>query len=248
MTDIADSPSRFVGDGCLPLAPAPSPDHVALVERGLCTFTIKLANVTAAGYQAGLVFNDAVTDPNCESTVFMLAVGTIPFAFVGRSTGLKLMNVDFTDPCATPTPAADPLTPLGENLTVKAIFDGWGYLHVYDAATMQVIDHWALPEGIDPAYATGFGDLSIHEVATDPQKNNRAYLSHYSGGFRVVQFGRGGIKEIGAFIPEGGTNMWGVQVHYMPGSDEAFVLASDRDAGLWILRYSPTRGGGRGGG
>lgn len=31
--------------------------------------------------------------------------------------------------------------------------------------------------------------------------------------------------------------MWGVEVHYMPRSDEAFVLASDRDAGLWILRY-----------
>jgi hypothetical protein len=42
----------------------------------------------------------------------------------------------------------------------------------------------------------------------------------------------------GAFILEGGTDMWGVQVHYMPGRDEAFVLASDRDAGLWILRYN----------
>jgi hypothetical protein len=28
----------------------------------------------------------------------------------------------------------------------------------------------------------------------------------------------------------------------MPGSDEAFVLASDRDAGLWILRYQPSKG------
>jgi hypothetical protein len=220
---------------------------VALVERGVCTFSIKLATVTAAGYSAGLVFNDQATDPNCESLLNMLAVGTIPFAFVSRSTGLKLLNVEFTDPCATPTPAVDPLAgQQGENVSVKAIFDGWGYLHVYDAATMQAMGHWALPESLDPARATGSGDLSIHEVATDPQKNNRAYLSHYSGGFRVVQFGRGGIKEIGAFIPDGGTNMWGVEVHYMPGSDEAFVLASDRDAGLWILRYG--KGSGRGGG
>lgn len=110
---------------------------------------------------------------------------------------------------------------------------------------MKPLAHWALPESLDPAHATGSGDLSIHEVATDHRKNNRAYLSHYSGGFRVVQFGKGGIKEIGAFIPEGGTNMWGVEVHYMPGSDEAFVLASDRDAGLSILRYNKGPAGNR---
>jgi hypothetical protein len=238
MPDMAESPTNFVGNACVPMAPAPSPDYVAIAERGLCTFSIKLTNVTAAGYKAGLVFNDAVTDANCDASVFMLAVGTIPFAFVGRSAGLKILDVAFTDPCATATPPADPLNPLGESVTFDSIFDGWGYLHVYDTATMQPLAHWALPEALDPALATGSGDLSIHEVATDPIKNNRAYISHYSGGFRVVQFGRGGIREIGAFIPEGGTNMWGVQVHYMPGSDEAFVLASDRDAGLWIFRYN----------
>ncbi len=238
MPEMAESPSQFVGSACAPLPPAPSPDHVAIVERGVCTFSIKASIVTAAGYKAGLVFNDQATDPNCDSTLFMLAVGTIPFAFVQRSAGLKLLDVEFTDPCATPTPAVDLLNPLGERLTFKPYFDGWGYLHAYDAKTRQPLAHWALPESLDPAHAAGSGDLSIHEVATDHQKNNRAYLSHYSGGFRVVQFGKSGIKEIGAFIPEGGTNMWGVEVHYMPGSDEAFVLASDRDAGLWILRYN----------
>ncbi len=245
MTNL-EGPTRFVGNACAPLLPAPAPNYVALAERGVCTFSVKLTNVTAAGYSAGLVFNDQATDPDCDSFVNMLAVGTIPFAFVARSTGLKLLDVAFTDPCATPTPAVDLLgAQQGENVRVEAIFDGWGYLHAYDAATMRPLAHWALPEALDPAKASGFGDLSVHEVATDPQKNNRAYLSHYSGGFRVVQFGRSGIKEIGAFIPEGGTNIWGVQVHYMPGSDEAFVLASDRDAGLWILRYNKGPAGNR---
>lgn len=243
MRDL-DAPTRFVGNACAPVLPAPGPNYVALVERGVCTFTIKLTNVTAAGYSAGLVFNDQATDPNCDALANMLAVGTIPFAFVGRSTGLKLLDVPFTDPCATPSPAVDPLSAQqGEQVSVQAIFDGWGYLHAYDAVTMQPLAHWALPESLDPAHATGSGDLSVHEVATDHRKNNRAYVSHYSGGFRVLQFGRSGIKEIGAFIPEGGTNMWGVEVHYMPGSDEAFVLVSDRDAGLWILRYAKGRGG-----
>lgn len=74
----------------------------------------------------------------------------------------------------------------------------------------------------------------------DP-KRNRAYISHYGGGLRVVSFSReGGIKEIGAFIDAGGNNFWGVEVHYLPSSpDDPVILASDRDAGLWIFRYKP---------
>jgi hypothetical protein len=30
---------------------------------------------------------------------------------------------------------------------------------------------------MNPAYAEGFGDLSVHEVATDPQDASLAYLS-----------------------------------------------------------------------
>jgi hypothetical protein len=166
----------------------------------------------------------------------MLAVADIPFMFVSRSTGLKLLNQEFTDPCQTATPAVVAST---ADVRIEAVFDGWGYLHLYDANTMQVLDHWALPEALDATKASGFGDLSIHEVATDPRRN-RAYISHYAGGFRVVQFSRErGLREIGAFIPEGGTNLWGVEVHYPAGSDEPFVLASDRDAGLWIFRYNP---------
>ena len=31
---------------------------------------------------------------------------------------------------------------------------------------MTELDTYAIPEGHGPAYATGFGDLTIHEVAT----------------------------------------------------------------------------------
>jgi hypothetical protein len=220
----------FVGLACAPLPPAQSP--IALVERGTCTFTIKAQTVQAAGYQMGLVFNDMATDPDCESQVFMLAVADIPFLFVSRSTGLKLLNQTFTDPCEHVTPA--PLSP-SEDTKVGPVFDGWGYLHLFDAQTMQDLDQWAIPEALSPTFAEGFGDLSIHEVATDPTKN-LAYISHYAGGFRVVKFGRSGIREVGAFIAPGGNNFWGVQV--LPGGKRPLVMASDRDSGLWIFRYT----------
>ena len=193
------------------------------------------------GDAAGIVFNDRATDANCDAQIFMLAIGDIPFMFVGRSVGLKLMDVAFDNPCETLTPP--PLSPSVE-VSIIPIFDGWGYVHLYDARTFKTLAHWALPEAIDPAYATGFGTLSVHEVATDPRRN-RAYVSHYSGGLRVLDFGRGGIKEVGAYIDAAGNNFWGVEVHYMPGASEPIVLASDRDSGLWIFQYKPGASGGK---
>ncbi len=232
-------PTTFVGDACTAVPPATSSGQIALIERGTCTFTIKLQTVQAAGYAAGIVFNDRQGGTGCEAQVFMLAIGDIPFMFVSRSTGLKILGLTFDDPCTTATPL--PGSP-SNAVSIKAVFDGWGYVHLYNSSTMQVIDHWALPEALDPTHAEGSGDLSVHEVATDPRRN-RAYVSHYAGGFRVLDFSKSGIKEVGAYIDQGGNNFWGVEVHYMPGASEPIVLASDRDSGLWIFRYQSGKKG-----
>ena len=47
----------------------------------------------------------------------------------------------------------------------KAIFDGWGYVRLFDANSMQEIDQYAIPEALDERFASGFGDLSVHETA-----------------------------------------------------------------------------------
>ena len=234
-------PTVFVGGACGVSPPAPTPDHVALIDRDPgCTFTAKVNSADAAGYKAALIFNNQTTDaPNCDALINMLAVGNIPSLSIARSTALKLMNTD-PDPnsngtsCDTPTPPIG--TPSG-TFSIKVLFDGWGYLHLYDANTMQALDHWALPESLYESMARDFGDLTVHEVAMDP-KQNRAYVSHYSGGFRVVDFSReGGLLEVGAYIAPGGSNLWGVQVHDLGGKTGQVVLASDRDAGLWIFKF-----------
>ena len=44
------------------------------------------------------------------------------------------------------------------------------------------------PPGLGEAFATGVGDLYVHEVAVDPFKEAHiAYLSYYSGGLRVIR-------------------------------------------------------------
>jgi len=237
-TSISGTPT-FVGLACAPLAAG---SGVALVERGVCTFQAKLDNIVAAGYEAGIVFNNVRAD--CLARVTMLAAGGIPFVFVNRLTGLQLLQVTgVTDAnaCTTASPAAG--SPVAAT-TIEAVFDGWGYIRLFRThipgevgvpGSISQIDTFAIPESQDPALATGFGALSVHEVAIDPNPGRKlAYISHYSGGFRILRYGNGGLQEVGAFIDVGGNDFWGVQVHTIGG--EQYVLASDRDFGLYIFQ------------
>ena len=70
----------------------------------------------------------------------------------------------------------------------------------------------------------------------DPDQRPRLPLV-LRGGFRVVQYGKNGIQEVGAFIDEGGNNFWGVEVWH-DENGEQYVLASDRDFGLYIFQYT----------
>jgi hypothetical protein len=101
--------------------------------------------------------------------------------------------------------------------------------------SIQQLDIYAIPEAQDPAYAAGFGDLSIHEVALDPEKP-LAYFSYDAGGFRVATYNHDRVEEVGAFIDEGGNNFWAVEIWH-DENGEKFVLASDRDFGLCIFQY-----------
>jgi len=42
-------------------------------------------------------------------------------------------------------------------------------------------------QALDARFATQFGDLSVHEVATSKRNDRLAYLSYYAGGFRVIR-------------------------------------------------------------
>ena len=237
--ETVTGPTLYVGPACGAL-PQAQPGTIAVVERGGCAFQAKADNVAAAGYETGIVFNS----PAGGDAVVNMA-GTNPalrFSFVSRSDGLRILrSYDSTRPSAGQ--ASPPLGTQGQNVTFRSFFDGWGYVHLYDRGTAKQLDTYAIPESQDAKYAQGFGDLSVHEVATDP-KNSLSYLSYYAGGFRVLDTAGGKFKEVGAFIDEGGSNFWGVEVTRVPKYGQV-VLASDRDFGLYILQYAPntTKGG-----
>ena len=237
----------FFGRGCTgdPAAAAGgSGIQIAVVERGLCTFTEKVANVIAkGGYEAVLIFNRTGSDA-CNEALSMDVEGDIPtFGVAPREQGFAIFNQVYdnaaclagTGPASLPVAVGTP----GDSLTFSSYFDGWGYVHLFKNSNgkMAELDTYAIPQAHDPALKEGFGDLSVHEVATSAQNASRMYFSYYSGGFRVADIVKGKIVEKGHFIDVGGNNFWGVQV--FTGADgKEYVAASDRDFGLYIFRYT----------
>jgi hypothetical protein len=238
--------TRAVGLACeAGTIPAPDAGHtIAVIERGVCDFTVKVQLVEAAGYDGAIVFN-RTGEEGCETLVSMLVEAGIPAVFVSRTEGFRILGASLDGyTCSDGADAAGTAAPAtgtdGSTVDIRAIFDGWGYVHLFDANTMQDQDQFYIPESQDPAYSEGFGDLSVHEVATDPD-TDLAYLSYYAGGFRVMKYrdaaGNPDLTEVGAYIAPGGNNFWGVEVHKHPDGQK-YILASDRDSGIWIFQYT----------
>ncbi|HVL84671.1 MAG TPA: PA domain-containing protein [Pseudonocardia sp.] len=238
--------SKFVGRACNadPAVPAGDGTQVAVVERGLCTFTEKVANVIAAGgYSAVLIFNRVGSDA-CNQTLGMSVAGDIPtFGVAPRGAGFDLFDQPYDDAACLALPADSqqsgiPLGATGDTLTFSSFFDGWGYVHLYSngGGKLAELDTYAVDQAHDPEFATGSGDLSVHEVAVSPTRADLAYISYYAAGLRVVSVEDGEIVEVGNYIDPEGNNFWGVQVFEVGGVE--YVAASDRDHGLFIFRYT----------
>ena len=233
------------GDTAVPAAPADGGPYVAVATRGSCTFTEKVANIEKAGGYAGAVIVNR--EGACDG--FGMSVeGGIPVVSLDRENGFGLFDKEAQYDDAACRAGTDTLQgslipgvnvgDRGDTVNVRAFFDGWGYVHLFQnqSGKMSELDTYAIPEAMDPAKSTGFGDLSVHEVATSQQNAKLAYFSYYSGGFRVAKIQAGKLAEVGRFIDQGGNNFWGVQVFQQGGKE--YVAASDRDYGLYIFEYT----------
>jgi hypothetical protein len=236
--------TRYVGRACPgdTAVPPAGTANIAVVSRGVCTFTEKIAAIEAAGgYVAAIVVNREGAD-GCG--VFGMAVeGDIPALSVERKVGFDLFDRPGFDLAACLAGSGDVLPgvalgAVGDEVTLRSFFDGWGYVHLFsnNSGKLVELDTFAIPEAMNPAFADGFGDLSVHEVAVSPTRNDLAYFSYYAGGFRVLKIVNDELVEVGRFIDQGGNEFWGVQVFSQAGQE--YVAASDMDHGLYIFRYT----------
>jgi hypothetical protein len=259
-------PVVYGGYGCPDSAPLPSPEdipgYLAMLQPGDETIIVlqrgpsgdpsapeaacfpgeKAHEAALAGWDAVLFVQRhvAVDEPFCGSGAFVdeiVAVCTTHEAFH------KLFNLPPFDPAQWSYPENLPIGTIGERIEVGSIFDGWGYVHLYDRVTLQELDTFAIDEAHDPAFAFGFGDLSVHEVAVDPQDPSLAYLAYYSGGLRAIQIQCADptnnatceLVEVGGYLDPLGNDFWGVET-FVGEDGFTYILASDRDSGLWIFR------------
>lgn len=235
--------TRYVGRACDgdPPVPPSAGAAFAIVSRGVCQFAAKLARVEAAGYAAAIVVNNEGSD-GCGLFRMSVQAG-IPAFSAPRTVGFGLFDRSGFDATACRAGRSDLLPGVeiggeGDRVRVRRYFDGWGYVHLFRNGTgkLRELDTYAIPEAMNPQFASGRGDLSVHEVATSHERPDLAYLSYYAGGFRVIRVANDRIVEVGRFVDVAGNNLWGVQVFRHEGREH--VAASDIDFGLYVFRYT----------
>jgi hypothetical protein len=220
-----------------------------------CFFSEKVETAQLLGYDAVVIANHhegalAGAAPDSyfcggQGHIFTIEISAI-------CVGHRAMHELFDDPVAgdnyTYPEAVPAVGTIGDRINVTTQFDGWGYVHLFDATNLRnvtEVDTFAIPEAMNPAFATGFGDLSVHEVATDPTDWSLAYLSYYSGGLRALQIQCANpadpstceLVEVGGYLDPRGNDFWGVETIRDPANPgQVLILASDRDYGLFIFR------------
>jgi hypothetical protein len=258
-----NGPTVFGGRGCFAAGPNagpdaagdPQPPHASTIpaeageekavvfSRGGCFFSTKIAAGQDLGYDVVIIGQSHGGTRNglLPDAFFCGGAGhdydeQVPAICIGHRAMHLMFN---TTPVYTGPEGGDiPVGATGETYTATTEFDGWGYVQLHDARdpNLRIIDSYAVDEALDEEFATGHGELSVHEVKTDPRRSvNLAYLSYYDAGARVVEFSnRRGLVEKGFFIYEGGSRFWGTFPHYVGEREGApLLLFSDRDFGLY---------------
>ncbi len=188
------------GEGCTPgeIPTATATGQIALIQRGTCFFQDKAESADAQGYDGYIVANDAARGDALVSMAPRDAgpYPPIPGIFVGYSTGETMKA--------------------GGTLSVSAIVNGWGYLHVLnntdtvltvptmgqanpgtkDVGYLGELGYYAPAETIEYG-ATDQGDLTMHNLEVDPSTEGvtpsfdagpRMFVAWYSLGMRAVEY------------------------------------------------------------
>ena len=254
-----NGPAVYGGYGCPASAPVPTPasvpgylgsllpgeEKIIALQRGpagdpsapegACFPGEKAHQAVLAGWDAVLFVQHhggPENPPFCGSGAFVDVI-------VGVCTNHEAYHKLFGTPVSFSYPDGPAIGTLSNGrIEATAAFDGWGYVHLYSNTAVggkfAELDTYAIDEAHDPAFAVGFGDLTVHEVATDPQSATHAYLSYYAGGLRSLEIQGNELVEVGGYLDPEGNNFWGVETFVRDGA--TIILGSDRDSGLWIFR------------
>ncbi|KAB1186684.1 MULTISPECIES: PA domain-containing protein [Haloferax] len=229
-------PTTYVGLACdaATVPPAPSPDHVAVIQRGVCAFSQKAQNIVDAGYAGMVVFNDEARG-DALVTMGGTAVDT-PGLFVGHSTGLKILGVGS---------AADLVVgAAGESVSATAEPQRWGNVRIWDYSDesnpdlLSEFDTVCSANPSDPS-CDPRGTYSVHNIIVE---DDMVYISWYSDGVLIVDISDpANPVEVARYSPGGQEfedqnggiqDVWGIDKE----KNSPWIYASDRNGGLYVLK------------
>ncbi len=231
----------YVGLACDPatIPAATGTGQVALIQRGVCAFTLKGNQVAAAGYEGMIVFNDEARG----DALVTMGGGPVPIpgVFVGHSDGLALAGAANAGELVIGAPA-------GTVEGVQSLWNGWSGLRIWDytdpanpvlASTFDTACSALEPGTEGSEDCLEGGTYSSHNLVVE---DGIAYVSWYADGllmidvsdpYNPVEVGR--YHERGdAFEAQnaGPQDIWGV--YKIP--NQPWVYASDRNGGLYVLK------------
>ncbi len=235
--------------------PVGDPNH----DHEACFFSDKIRSGEDKGYDVVIIANhhDGAQGGETPGAFFCGGQGSpVLGTAAGLCVGHEFMHEafgttpDYTFPYPSPAPNEPEVGTLGPRIEAESEFDGWGYARLINTSggSPTEVGQFNIPETANPAFAAGSGDLTVHEVEVprkDPDEggpnvddDRLAYFSWYSGGFRVIDItDPANPAEVGNYIDPAGNNFWGVALAEDQNGDR-IVLASDRDFGLFIFRYT----------
>ncbi|MDQ4142297.1 MAG: hypothetical protein M3198_00895 [Actinomycetota bacterium] len=221
-------------------------ERILVLTRGVCFFSIKVESGELHGWDVVLIGNSHAGSGSGEFPDAYICGSkgheydpTISAGCIGHRAMHQLFN-DEPYYGTQPHEGSDmpPIGTVGEDAAMTSEFDGWGYLNLFDYDTGEYIDSYAPNAVLSRDKAFGFGTMSIHEIATDLRRgSNLGYVAWYSIGLRVVRWGEDGIRSVGSYRNVGGNDFWGVSLQKR-GRRAPLIHMSDRDSGLWILKYT----------
>lgn len=231
-------PTVYVGLACTggdPVPSAPNSSYIALIQRGVCTFTDKINNAESAGYSGVVVFND---EARGDALVTMGGDPVnLPGVFVGHSTGLAIAGAGS---------AADlVIGAAGEEVSASAVPNGWGQVRIWDYSDPEnpmlasSFDTVCSATVVDPSCDPN-GTYSVHNVIVETTGNKvKAYISWYWDGMLVLDVTDPyNPVEIARYLDTTGPNdglandFWGV--YKIP--NQPWIYGSDRNGGLYVFK------------
>lgn len=201
---------------------SPAAGKIAVIVRGGCTFAGKVKQAQANGALGAVIVNNVKgADP---------VISGRP----AQGTTIAAIGIGYADGHAITTTLAAG-TPV--RLRYGVLPGEWGYTRIFDARdpkNLRQVADFQIPE--TRQYPPAAGTFTVHNPWID---GDTLYLSHYSGGVRVLDITDPARPSETAFIVTQNAkgdrgSVWGVMT-----DERGFIYASDMVAGLWVLRHTP---------